>query len=230
MPSNSKPIPLTSPEPVSDDPAEAVVELLHALRAELWTQERKRYPELEAEPEPEPIVPIAPAVVDAAAHRYDLPPVYRAFLQALGKSGISIVPGPFQELVLYAAPELDGGQVGFRGTKPGDATFVAPHGWRRTWIVIAYDNGDPYFIDTSKTTPAGEAPVWSAMQGTGTWEPHLAASSLAQFLRLLRVWAHYVVPHHDPQNPDEPLDDAQIRRLNAEITQIDADAADHWTL
>ena len=35
-----------------------------------------------------------------------------------------------------------------------------------------------------------------------------------------------VVPHHDPQNPDEPLDDAQIRRLNAEINQIDADAAD----
>lgn len=230
MPNNSKPISLTSPEPQSSDPNQAVVELLHGLRAELWEQERKRYPDLEAEPDPEPIVPVAPGVVAAVAGRYNLPPVYQAFLQALGKSGISIVPGPFQELVIYAAPELDEGQVGFRGTKPGNDSFVAPHGWRRTWIVIAYDNGDPYFIDTTRTTSTGEVVVWSAMQGTGTWEPHLAASSLGQFLRLLRVWAHYLVPHHDPQNPDEPLDDAQLRRLNNEINQIDAEAAEHWAL
>ena len=230
MPSNNKPVTLTSPEPQATEPTEAVVELFHALRAELWEQERQRYPDLATEPDPEPIVPIAPGIVEGVAARYDLPPVYQALLRALGKSGISIIPGPFQELVIYAASELDEGQVGFRGTRPGNDSFVAPHGWRRTWVVIAYDNGDPYFIDTAKITPQGEVAVWSAMQGTGTWEPHLAASSLAQFLRLVRVWVHYLVPHHDPQNPDEPLDDAQLRRLNNEINQIDAAAAEHWAL
>ena len=105
------------------------------------------------------------------------------FLQALGKQSISLLPGPFQELVVYAAPEIEQAQVGFRGMRPGDDSFVAPHGWRRTWIVIAYDNGDPYFIDTAKPLPDGECPIWMAMHGTGTWEPRLVASSLAQFLQ-----------------------------------------------
>ena len=121
-------------------------------------------------------------------------------------------------------------QVGFRGPRPGDDGFVAPHGWRRTWVVIAADAGDPYFLDVTQTTPAGESPVWMAMHGTGTWEPRLVASSIAQFLQVLRVWTRIVVPHYDPQNPDEPLDDAHLRRLTNEITQIDAAAAKHWTL
>ncbi len=214
---------------VTDTSTEVAI-LLGGLRNELWTQERKRYLELEHEPEPEPIVPIEPAIVAALAERHALPPVYRAFLQALGKQGIAILPGPFQELILYAAPELERAQVGFRGTRPGDNSFVAPHGWRRSWIVIAYDNGDPYFVDTAKTLPDGECQILTAMHGTGTWEPRLAASSLGQFLRILRVWARIVVPHYDPQNPDEPLDDAHLRRLTGEIAQIDAAAADHWTI
>ena len=203
-------------------------DLLAALREELWAQERARYPELEAEPEP--ILPVASATVEAVARRYELPAAYRTFLQALGKHSLAILPGPFQELIIYAAPELEGAQVGFRGTKPGDESFIAPHSWHRAWVVIAFDNGDPYFIDLTKVRADGETPIWTAMHGTGTWEPRLAASSLGQFLRILRVWTHYVVPHHDPQNPDEPLDDAQLRRLTNEINQIDAAAAEHWTL
>ena len=169
-------------------------------------------------------------MVDTLVQRYDLPAAYSAFLKALGKQSISLLPGPFQELIVYSAPEIEQAQVGFRGIRPGDDSFVAPHGWRRTWIVIAYDNGDPYFIDTAKPLPEGECQIWMAMHGTGTWEPHLAASSLSQFLQILRVWARIVVPHYDPQNPDEPLDDAHLRRLTNEITQIDAKAADHWTI
>jgi len=217
-------------ETQAGDKRAEIVGLLAGLRDELWAHERKQYPELENEPDPEPIIPIAPATVDALIQRYELPTAYRTLLQALGKQGIALLPGPFQELIVHSAPELEQAQVGFRGMRLGDDSLVAPHGWRRAWIVIAYDNGDPYFIDTSKSLPEGECQIWVAMHGTGNWEPRLAASSLGQFLRILRVWARIVVSHYDPQNPDEPLDDAHLRRLTSEITQIDADAANHWTI
>jgi hypothetical protein len=217
-------------ETQAQDKRAEIVGLLSGLRDELWAHERKQYPELENEPDPEPIIPIGATVVDTLVQRYELPAAYSTFLKALGKQSISLLPGPFQELVVYSAPEIEQAQVGFRGMRPGDDSFVAPHGWRRTWIVIAYDNGDPYFIDTAKPLPDGECQIWMAMHGTGNWEPRLVASSLGQFLRILRVWARIVVSHYDPQNPDEPLDDAHLRRLTNEITQIDAKAADHWTI
>jgi len=204
--------------------------LLDQLRDELRQQARKQDPEGADDAPDEPIVPVAASVVAAAAQRYQLPTAYREFLTALGRYGCSILPGPFQELIIYAAPELDRAQVGFRGPRLGDDAFVAPHGWRRSWVVIAYDSGDPYFLDTTKIQPNGDTPVWTAMHGTGTWEPILAASSLAQFLQILRVWVRIVVSHHDKQNPDEPLDDAHLRRLTNEINQIDSAATDHWTI
>ena len=213
----------------STSAASDIAVLLEELRHELHTQERKRLLESAEEEALPPVVPVSGAIVTSMVRRYDLPRRYHAFLAALGRDSLTIVPGPFQALTLYAAPELERAQVNFRGTRPGDESFVAPHGWRRSWVVIAYDNGDPYFLDVSKQTPDGECPVWTAMHGTGTWEPSLAASSLAQFLRILRVWVHYVVPHYDPQNPDEPLDDAHLRRMTSELNQIDT-TTEHWVI
>jgi hypothetical protein len=210
---------------VSDIPA-----LLQQLRDELRLQARKQHPDAPDDAFADDIAPVAPGVVEAATRRYRLPPAYQQFLRALGRHGFSILPGPFQELVIYAAPELERAQVGFRGPRLGDDAFVAPHGWRRSWVVIAYDTGDPYFIDTTKVARDGDTPIWTAMHGTGTWEPILAASSLAQFLKILHVWARIVVSQFDKQNPDEPLDDAHLRRLTSEINQIDAAALDHWTI
>ena len=204
--------------------------LLQQLREELHTQAQKDAEGTDTEPEELVVVPVAPAVVAAATQRYSLPPAYQDYFTTLGRHGLAILPGPFQELILYSAPELDRAQVGFRGPRLHDDAFVAPHGWRRTWVVIAYDSGDPYFIDTTKNLPDGDSPIWTAMHGTGTWEPLLAASSLAHFLQILRVWARIVVAHHDRQNPDEPLDDAHLRRLTNELRQVDAEAADHWTI
>jgi len=206
-----------------------IAALLEELRVELHTQERKRLLETEEDEELPPVLPVSPAIVASMGQRYGLPRIYRDFLTALGRDSLTIVPGPFQALTLYAAPALERAQVTFRGTRPGDESFVAPHGWHRGWVVIAYDNGDPYFLDVSKQTPEGDYPVWTAMHGTGTWEPSLAASSLTQFVRILRVWVHYVVPHYDPQNPDEPLDDAHLRRMASELNQIDT-TTDHWLL
>lgn len=174
--------------------------------------------------------PVAPRLLNDLGRRYGLPPAYRELLTALGGHGFALVPGPFRELVVYAAPELDAAQIGFRGSRLGDDSFVAPHGWHRGWVVIAADAGDPYFIDIAKADQGGGCPVFTAMQGTGTWEPILAASSLEQFLRILRVWLRIVVAHHDPANPDEPLDEPHTRRLAAEIAQIDPAAAAHWAL
>ena len=206
-----------------------IAALLEELRRELHTQERKRLLDTAEDEALPPTLPANPATVASMAQRYGLPPLYRDFLTALGRDSLTIVPGPFQALTLYAAPELERAQVGFRGARPGDESFVAPHSWRRNWVVIAYDNGDPYFLDVGKQNPDGDGPVWTAMHGTGTWEPTLAASSLAQFLRILRVWVYYVVPHHDPQNPDEPLDDAHLRRMTAELNQIDT-TTEHWII
>jgi hypothetical protein len=206
-----------------------IAALLDALRVELHTQERKRALEPEVEDALTPVLPVSQAIVASMEQRYKLPRRYCDLLTALGRTSLTIVPGPFQALTLYAAPELERAQVNFRGIRPGDESFVAPHGWRRSWVVIAYDNGDPYFLDVSKETPEGDCPVWTAMHGTGTWEPILAASSLAQFLRILRVWVHYIVPHYDPQNPDEPLDDAHLRRMTSELNQIDT-TTEHWII
>ncbi len=174
--------------------------------------------------------PVPPAVVDEMTRRYGLPAAHQQFLRALGQHALGITPGPFQQLVLHPAPDLNRAQVGFRGPRLGDESFIAPHGWRRSWVVIAADAGDPYFLDVAKANAAGECPVYTAMHGTGTWEPILAASSLEQFLRILRVWLRIVVAHHDPANPDEPLDEPHTRRLAAEIAQIDPAAAAHWAL
>ena len=208
-----------------------IATLVQQVRDE-WQQQtlRKQHPELEVIPPAEPVEPLPADLLAGLTRRYTLPPAYQAMLRAIGRRGFSVLPGPFQELIVYAGPELELAQVGFRGPRPGDDGFVAPHGWRRTWVVIAYDAGDPYFLDVTRVNRGGECPVWMAMHGTGTWEPRLVASSVAQFLQLLRAWIRAVVPHYDPQNPDEPLDDAHLRRLTAEITQIDPAATSHWTL
>lgn len=177
-----------------------------------------------------PNQPVAPELVAELARRYGLPSAYQTLLLALGQHSLSIVPGPFQVLDVFAAPRLEEAQVGYRGSRPGDDGFVAPHGWRRNWVVIAADAGDPYFLDVTKANDLGECPVYTAMHGTGTWEPRLAASSLELFLRILRVWLRLVVPHHDRQHPEEPLDEAHARRLAGEIAQLDPAAAGHWTL
>ncbi len=206
--------------PPSPAPAPPVAALVGQLRAELAALGRDTAAH----------EPVAPVPVDELARRYGLPPVYRQLLLALGTQGVGIAPGPFQELVLHPAPGLEAAQVGFRGPRPGDDGFVAPHGWRRNWVVIATDAGDPYFLDVNKTNEGGESPVYTAMHGTGTWEPILAASSLEQFLRILCAWTRIVVAHHDPENPEEPLDEVHARRLRTEITQIDPAVADHWAI
>ena len=186
--------------------------------------------ELAAQGQEHVVEPVPRAVVDQMTRRYGLPAVYQRLLHALGSQGLSIMPGPFQRLVLHAAPDLEAAQVGYRGPRLGDESFIAPHGWRRSWVVIAADAGDPYFLDVAKASAAGECPVYTAMHGTGTWDPILAASSLEQFLRILTTWARIVVPQYDPQNPEEPLDEAQARRLAAEIERIDPAAAEHWAV
>ena len=38
---------------------------------------------------------------------------------------------------------------------------------RAAWNdLIAFDNGDPYFLDVTKTLPGGDSPVWTAMHGS----------------------------------------------------------------
>jgi len=222
--------PSTPRTAATDDDSPAIADLLGQLADEVRLQKLKRTPEEDLPADPVEPTPVDYGWIARLQQRFHLPAAYCDILRTLGSESLTITPGPFQAIVLHAAPGLEAAQVGFRGPRLGDEGFIAPHGWHRGWVVIATDAGDPYFLDISKATLEGESPVLTAMQGTGTWEPRLAASSLAQFLQILRVWTRIVGAHYDPQNPDEPLDDAHSRRLASEIGQIDPAALDHWTI
>jgi hypothetical protein len=57
--------------------------------------------------------------------------------------------------------------------------------WQETWLVIGFDEmcGDPIFVDLAKP----EYPVYTAMYGTGQWDPSLVAASFEGFVAALKL-------------------------------------------
>lgn len=93
---------------------------------------------------------------------------------SLGCGGIKLLP----------ASDLQEGQVGYSVDPDGKRLSgdAAGH-WRSSWLVIGYDTGlgDPIFADTS----APLLPVFTAMQGEGTWNPKPIATSMEAFRKIL---------------------------------------------
>ena len=90
--------------------------------------------------------------------------------------------------------------------------------------------GDPYFLDVSKPDPEGDCPVYTAMSGQERWAPTLAASSFAQFLRILSTAMEVAAGFGDAIMDDED-EDAFREALGPKVKIIDAAAlrAGHWT-
>jgi hypothetical protein len=116
----------------------------------------------------------APAAVDELKKQLRIPPRYRNFLLKANPTKVE-TQTPVERIRFMPADELAKAQP------TGDPN------WKASWVVIGESSllSDPYFLDVSRIDPEGDCPVFTAMSGQDKWQPTLAASSFAQFLRIL---------------------------------------------
>lgn len=167
-------------------------------------------------------------VVDELRKQLRVPSRYRNFLLAANPEKVETVT-PVERIRLIPAEEIAKAQhlvqaAGQNGTAPAD--------WKTSWVVIGESSllGDPYFLDVSKPDPEGDCPVYTAMSGQDRWVPTLAASSFAQFLRILSTAMEIAAGFGDAIMDDED-EDAFREALGPKVKIIDAAAlrAGHWT-
>lgn len=169
-----------------------------------------------------------PALVDELRKQLRVPPRFRNFLLAANPEKVETVT-PVERIRLFPAGELVKAQELVRGPGENGAT---PLEWKPSWIVIGESSllGDPYFLDVSKPDPEGDCPVYTAMRGQDRWTSTLAASSFAQFLRILSTAMEIAAGFGDAIMDDED-EDAFREALGPKVKVIDAAAmrAGHWT-
>jgi hypothetical protein len=167
-------------------------------------------------------------VVEELRKQLRVPARYRNFLLAANPEKVETVT-PVERIRLIPAEELVKAQhlvktAGQNGSPPAD--------WKGSWVVIGESSllGDPYFLDVSKPDPEGDCPVYTAMSGQERWVPTLAASSFAQFLRILSTAMEIAAGFGDAIMDDED-EDAFREALGPKVKIIDAAAlrAGHWT-
>lgn len=124
------------------------------------------------------------AFIEKLKNKYSLCDVYVNFLKNYNPKEVVIDTFPFESLDLYSAEMLEKGQEGY-SYNPVEKKEIKE--WDKNWVVIAYDAGDPYFIDLSEKKN-GDCKVYTAAHGEGEWEPQLVASSFVQFLTILAAW------------------------------------------
>lgn len=81
---------------------------------------------------------------------------------------------------VHGVNELGEAQIGYAVDTSGTSLVDGePGSWERKWVVIGYEDGcgDPIFIDTETEGFS----VYTAMHGTGNWEPNLIATGLRNF-------------------------------------------------
>lgn len=169
-----------------------------------------------------------PELVDTLKKQLKIPHRYRSFL--LGANPVRVETAtPVERVRLIPADELAEAQA--RITKPSDGG-TPPADWKASWVVIAESAllGDPYFLDVSKPDPEGDCPVYTAMSGEARWSPTLAASTFAQFLRILGTAMEIAGGFGDAIMDDED-EDSFREALGPKVKVIDAAAlrAGHWT-
>ena len=166
--------------------------------------------------------------VDALKKPLKLPARYRSFLVGANPIKVETVT-PVERVRLLPLEELERMQKTMREPPEGAAT---PAGWQPSWVAIAESSllGDPYFLDVSKLDAEGDCPVFTAMSGQDRWQPTLAASSFAQFLRILSTAMEIADGFGDAIMDDEDEDNFR-EALGPKVKVIDAAAlrAGHWT-
>ncbi len=171
---------------------------------------------------------VAQPLVEDLRKQLRVPSRYRSFLLAANPEKVETVT-PVERIRLIPGEELLKAQqlvkaLGESGSAPSD--------WKAAWVVIGESSllGDPYFLDVSKPDPEGDCPVYTAMSGQDRWVPTLAASSFAQFLRILSTAMEIAAGFGDAIMDDED-EDSFREALGPKVKIIDAAAlrAGHWT-
>jgi hypothetical protein len=167
-------------------------------------------------------------LVDSLKKQLRVPSRYRSFLLGANPEKVETVT-PVERIRLIPAEELAKAQS--HGTPSADGEKV-PADWKPSWVLIGESSllGDPYFLDVSKLDTEGDCPVYTAMSGQDRWVPTLAASSFAQFLRILAVAMEIAAGFGDAIMDDED-EDSFREALGPKVKVIDAAAmrAGHWT-
>ena len=170
-------------------------------------------------------------LVEELRKKLRIPSRFRAFLLEANPVRLETV-SPIERVRLLPASELLEEQKGFALLEDGSPRTENGGSWRKTWVIIGRSTllGDPYFLDVSKLDAEGDCHVYTAMSGTERWEPHLCASSFAQFLRILAISMEVAQGFGEAILDDE--DEASFREsLGQKIKSIDPAAlrAGHWT-
>jgi hypothetical protein len=169
-----------------------------------------------------------PALVEDLRKQLRIVSRYRSFLLAANPEKVETVT-PVERVRLIPADELVKAQDLVKA--PGESGS-APADWKASWVVVGESSllGDPYFLDVSKPDPEGDCPVYTAMSGQDRWVPTLAASSFAQFLRILSTAMEIAAGFGDAIMDDED-EDSFREALGPKVKIIDAAAlrAGHWT-
>jgi hypothetical protein len=167
------------------------------------------------------------ALVEDLKKKLRVPSRYRNFLLGADPLKVETVT-PVERIRLMPAAELEKAQTAV--THPTEGTVSLD--WKSSWVVIAESSllGDPYFLDVAKLDPEGDCPVYTAMSGQERWVPTLAASSFAQFLRILSTAMEIAAGFGDAIMDDED-EDSFREALGPKVKVIDAAAlrAGHWT-
>jgi len=168
-----------------------------------------------------------PELVESLKKQLRIPPRFRHFLLGANPEKVETVT-PVERIRLIPAEELVKAQL---LVKAPDGSQT-PSDWKPTWVVIGESSllGDPYYIDVAKLDPEGDCPVYTAMSGQDKWTPTLAASTFAQFLRILSTAMEIASGFGDAIMDDED-EDSFREALGPKVKIIDAAAlrAGHWT-
>ena len=172
-----------------------------------------------------------PELVDGLKKQLRVPPRFRGFLLAANPLKVETVT-PVERVRLIPAEELVKAQTQALNPAEGEANGKKPAEWKASWVVVGESAllGDPYFLDVSKPDPEGDCPVYTAMSGQEKWQPVLAASSFAQFLRILSTAMEIAAGFGDAIMDDED-EDSFREALGPKVKVIDPAAlrAGHWT-
>ena len=175
----------------------------------------------------------APAeTIEALKKQLRIPSRIRGFLLAAANP----LPGRGRSRPRGADPAHPCGRA-HQGADGGDPSArkgdPAPLDWNwPAWVIIGESSllGDPYFLDTSKPDPEGDCPVYTAMSGQERWVPTLAASSFAQFLRILSTAMEIAAGFGDAIMDDEDEDSFREALEFRRVKVIDAAALRGWAL
>jgi len=169
-----------------------------------------------------------PELVDSLKKQLRIPPRFRAFLTAANPSHVETVT-PVERIRFIPAEELVKAQTVVTHPPEGG---TPPADWKPSWVIIGESSllSDPYFLNVSKLDPEGDCPVYTAMSGQDKWQPTLAASSFAQFLRILSTAMEIAAGFGDAIMDDED-EDSFREALGPKVKVIDPAAlrAGHWT-